>query len=162
MLFCFGGRKILENGEILSKVQLFGFHTRLVSRANNMTTQVFINRFHLENFFEFLISARKTKYIEFFKKYKHRAFTNTYVRFGNLNLFASYAMLMRTKKAETAVHGSQQSGSLFLWQFKGVKPTTNKAIVPNIVASSQLLARLCYLYLSSSLQQHTTSTVLLP
>ena len=34
-----------------------------------------------------------------------------YVCFGNLSLFASYAMLMRPKKAETAVHGCQQSGS---------------------------------------------------
>ena len=34
---------------------------------------------------------------------KNPAFTFTYVRFGNLTLFASYAMLMWPKKAETAV-----------------------------------------------------------
>ena len=42
--------------------------------------------------------------------------------------------------------------TISLWQFEGVKPATNMAIVPNIVASSQLLARLCYLYLSSMLK----------
>ena len=35
---------------------------------------------------------------------KHCAFTISYVLFGNLNLFASYAILMRPKKAETAVY----------------------------------------------------------
>ena len=33
--------------------------------------------------------------------------------FGNLILFGSYAMLMRPKKAKTAVHGCQHSNSLF-------------------------------------------------
>ena len=37
--------------------------------------------------------------------HKHSTFSITYVRFGNLSLFASYAMLMRPKKAKTAVHG---------------------------------------------------------
>ena len=37
--------------------------------------------------------------------YKHCAITITYILFGNLSLFASYAMLMRLKKAEPAVHG---------------------------------------------------------
>ena len=89
-------------------------------------------------------------------------FNITYVRFGNLSLFASYAMLMRPKIAETAVHGCQQSGSQFFMEFKGVKPATKVAIVPNIVISSQLQARLCNLYLSSSLQPHPTSIALLP
>ena len=90
---------------------------------------------------------------------------------GKLSLFASYAMLSvrpRNLKAaankiyrrqlarsgvspgtllhETAVHGCQQSGSLFLWQFKEVKPAINVATVPNMVALSQLLVCLCYLY----------------
>ena len=74
ILICFGSQKILENSEIFSKVQLFGFPARLVictvttnhykrnktmfhlcpdwsiwigSCASNMTTQVLINRFHL-------------------------------------------------------------------------------------------------------------------
>ena len=37
--------------------------------------------------------------------HKHRAFTITYVRFGNLSPFANYAMTMRPKKAKTAVRG---------------------------------------------------------
>ena len=58
------------------------------------------------------------------------------------------AMLMRPKQAETAVHGCQQSGSLFFMVDLGIKPTTNVAIVPYIMASSQLLAHLCYLHLT--------------
>ena len=38
----------------------------------------------------------------------------------------------------------------------------NVALVPILVASSQLLARLCYLYLSSSLHPHPISIALLP
>ena len=36
--------------------------------------------------------------------YKHCDFITLYNLFGNLSLFASYAMLMRHKKAETTVH----------------------------------------------------------
>ena len=36
---------------------------------------------------------------------KHCAFTITYVPLGIMSLLASYAMLMRSKKAETTVHG---------------------------------------------------------
>ena len=36
---------------------------------------------------------------------KHRVFTITYVLFGNLSLFGSYAVLMRPKKADTAILG---------------------------------------------------------
>ena len=39
-------------------------------------------------------------------------------------------MLMRPKQLSIA------AGLLFLWQFEGVKPTTNVAIVPYIVTSS--------------------------
>ena len=35
----------------------------------------------------------------------HCTLTKSYVLFGNLSLFASYAKLMRPKKVETAVHG---------------------------------------------------------
>ena len=73
-------------------------------------------------------------------------------------IFASYAMLLRHKKAETAVHGCQQSDSLFFMVDLGVKPATNVAIVPNIVASSQLLAHLCYLYLTLNITDHFNCT----
>ena len=66
------------------------------------------------------------------------------------------------KTAGTAVHGRQLSGSLFLWQFIGLKPATNVVIVPNIVASTQLLSRFCYLQLCSLLQPNPTGIVLLP
>ena len=36
--------------------------------------------------------------------HQHCAFTITYVLFGNLSLFASYAMLMRPRKAKTVAN----------------------------------------------------------
>ena len=36
--------------------------------------------------------------------HKHCAFTITYVRFGNLSLIASYAMLMRPRNLKTAAN----------------------------------------------------------
>ena len=68
-----------------------------------------------------------------FIPHQHCAFTSNYVLFGNLSLFASYAMLIRPKQLSTA---ASIQGHYFVWEFKGVKPATNVAIVPNIVASS--------------------------
>ena len=36
--------------------------------------------------------------------HKHYDFTTSYVRFGNMSLFASYAVLIRRKKVKAAVH----------------------------------------------------------
>ena len=50
--------------------------------------------------FKLVISTFVLSILEFMfiaTSYKHCAFTITYVRFGNLSLFASYAMLMRPR-----------------------------------------------------------------
>ena len=50
-------------------------------------------------------TRRLLEFIFIATSHKHCAFTITYIRFGNLSLFASYAMLMRPEKAKTAVPG---------------------------------------------------------
>ena len=65
--------------------------------------------------------------------HKHCTFTmycTSYVHFGNLSLFASYAVLIKPKKAKTAIQGWKQSGSLFFLVDLRVEPTINVAIVP--------------------------------
>ena len=73
------------------------------------------------------------------KSIKHTC--QQHVRFGNLNLFASYAML----KQLLSMAASNQA-HYFLWQFKGCKVRYQCGHSALFVASSQLLTRLCYLY----------------
>ena len=54
-------------------------------------------------------------------------------RFGSLSLFVSYAMLMRPKKPKQMSMAASNQAHYF---YGSLKPATNVAIVPNIVASS--------------------------
>ena len=88
------------------------------------------------------------KFIFIATSHKHYTFTTSYVLFGNLSLFATQAMVMRPKQAETAVHGCQQSGSLFFLVDLRVNARYQCGHSALFVASSQQLARLCYLHLT--------------